>query len=60
MRTRRVSLFAIVTLLLIPLPGVADASAQATPVAVTCAATPVAAERDGVSSRRSRTMPVAR
>ena len=43
MRTRRVSLFAIVTLLLLPLPGVANASAQATPVAVTCEATPVAA-----------------
>jgi iron complex transport system substrate-binding protein len=45
MRTRRVSLFAIVTLLflLLPLPGVANASAQATPGAVACGATPVAA-----------------
>ena len=44
MRTRRISLFAFVVLLLAPLPGAADASAQATPVAVTCAATPLAAE----------------
>src|SRR5215212_6799740 len=43
MRTRRISLFAIATLLLIPLLSVANASAQATPVAVTCGATPVAA-----------------
>ena len=44
MRTRRISLFACVVLLLAPLPGAADASAQATPIAVTCAATPLAAE----------------
>jgi iron complex transport system substrate-binding protein len=43
-RTRDLSLFAIVTLLLHLLPGAADVSAQATPVAVTCAATPLAAE----------------
>jgi iron complex transport system substrate-binding protein len=44
MRTRRISLFAFVVLLLAPLPGAADASAQATPIAVTCVATPLAAE----------------
>src|SRR3954463_15959944 len=45
MRTRRVSLFAIVTLLflLIPLPGRANPPVPATPGAVTCGATPVAA-----------------
>ena len=43
-RTGGVSLFAFVVLLLAPLLGAADASAQATPVAVTCAATPLAAE----------------
>lgn len=44
MRTRRISLFAYMVVLLGPLLGAADASAQATPVAVTCAATPLAAE----------------
>jgi iron complex transport system substrate-binding protein len=43
-RTRRISLFAFVVLLLAPVLGAADASAQATPVAVTCAAPPLAAE----------------
>jgi iron complex transport system substrate-binding protein len=43
-RTRRISLFAFVVLLLAPLLGATDASAQATPGAVTCAATPLAAE----------------
>ena len=43
MRTRVVSLFSIVVFLLAPLLGAADASAQAPPVAVTCAATPLAA-----------------
>ncbi|MDF3018322.1 MAG: periplasmic binding protein [Thermomicrobiales bacterium] len=44
MRTRRISLFAFVVLLLATLPGAADASAQATPIAVTCVATPLATE----------------
>jgi iron complex transport system substrate-binding protein len=44
MRTGGVSLFAFVVLLLAPLLGATDASAQATPGAVTCAATPLAAE----------------
>jgi iron complex transport system substrate-binding protein len=44
MRARALSLFAIGTLLLHLLPGAADVSAQPTPVAVTCAATPLAAE----------------
>ncbi len=43
MRTGGVSLFAFVVLLLAPLLGAADASAQASPVGVTCAATPLAA-----------------
>jgi iron complex transport system substrate-binding protein len=43
-RTPLLSLFAFVVVLLAPLLGVADVSAQATPIAVTCAATPIAAE----------------
>jgi iron complex transport system substrate-binding protein len=43
-RTAGVSLFAFVVLLLTPLFGVANASAQASPVAVTCATTPLTAE----------------
>jgi iron complex transport system substrate-binding protein len=43
-RTRHISLFAFLVVLLVPMLGAADASAQASPVAVTCAATPLAAE----------------
>src|SRR5215213_7262341 len=43
-RTARVSLFAFLVVLLVPMLGAADTSAQASPVAVTCAATPLAAE----------------
>jgi iron complex transport system substrate-binding protein len=43
-RTARVSLFAFLVVLLVPMLGAADTSAQASPVAVTCAATPLAAK----------------